>query len=544
MAYAEENQTCPTNQFNAFGHCYAIGTPSIPNPTSGCGHNGRMCPSIPCPSGYAMTPIYINGLLTDFQCANLSNCPSGTVSHNNACVATETGQQESSPFKQIKSGIQVQDVKCNLGYSLVIRPSNDHPYCVKSSHVASFLVRDWITLSKFQSMHQVTAHNQINNTITQSTTHISNGIRYSNTTVTDNNTSNGTNANSNTINLVTQNGTIPIPAIITTTKPNTIKIISVGISSNPLRVGDEPEFILTFQNISHKTIYENTGCNITPVSLTISPADNAYGPLYESIKSGCKELYHSPIYPNQTVMAQASPDLQKYEIYLLSTPGKLDVYMVLFLEDNKLNPINSVVRFSTKVVGGPIFENCSGLPSYGGGNCGGSGVMYSGTVNASNLPPLPHHPHPAPKLSLPSYPPILVEPVSNSDFVKILLVGMWPNQLKVGDKPTFSVTYQNISNDTIYIGEGCQASSVYYEIYPPSSVSTERPLYLCAGSSRTVAVDPNKVITDITTISYEQKPVTVIKSGVITVKITIRFSTSLYGGGSSDTVQFNVNATQ
>src|SRR5712692_706003 len=87
MAHAEENQTCPTNQFNAFGHCYAIGTPSIPNPTSGCGHNGRMCVSIPCPSGYAMTPVYINGLLTDFQCANLSNCPSGTVFHNNACVA-------------------------------------------------------------------------------------------------------------------------------------------------------------------------------------------------------------------------------------------------------------------------------------------------------------------------------------------------------------------------------------------------------------------------------------------------------------------------
>jgi len=362
----------------------------------------------------------------------------------------------------------------------------------------------------------------------------------------DNGTGNGINinANSNTINLVTQNATIPIPAIITTTRSNTIKIISAGISSNPLRVGDEPEFTLTFQNISDKTIYENTGCNIAPVSLTISPADNAFGPLYESIKSGCKDSYHSPIYPNQMITTQASPDLQNYETYLISKPGKLDVYMILFLEDEKSNPINSVLQFSTKVVGGPIFENCSGLPSYGGGNCGGSGVMYSGTVNASNLPPLPPHPHPAPKLSFPSYPPVLVEPVSNSDFVKILSIGMWPNQLKVGDKPTFSVTYQNISNDTIYIGEGCQTSSVYYEMYPPSSVSTERPSYLCGGSSRTVVIEPNKVITDITTISYEQKPVTVIKSGKLTVKVTIRFSTSLSGGGSSYTIQFNVNATQ
>jgi hypothetical protein len=143
VAQAEKNQTCPTNQFNAFGHCYVIGIHSIPNPSSGCGHNGRMCASIPYPSGYAMTPVYINGLLTDFQCANLSNCPSGTISHNNACVAIETGQQEPSPFKQIKNGVLSHNVICKAGFVLVEKSSTNSVACVKPTTFSKLISSKW-----------------------------------------------------------------------------------------------------------------------------------------------------------------------------------------------------------------------------------------------------------------------------------------------------------------------------------------------------------------------------------------------------------------
>ena len=143
MAHAEGNQTCPSNQFSVYGHCYAIGAPYIPNPSGGCGDNGLMCSSIPCPSGYAMIPIYINGSLNRSQCVNLSNCPSGTISHDNTCVIIGTGQQEPNSFKQIKNEILSHNAICKAEFVLIKKLSTNSVACVKPQTAQKLVTRGW-----------------------------------------------------------------------------------------------------------------------------------------------------------------------------------------------------------------------------------------------------------------------------------------------------------------------------------------------------------------------------------------------------------------
>src|SRR5207249_3796322 len=53
-----------------------------------------------------------------------------------------------------------------------------------------------------------------------------------------------------------------------------IKLISVRMSPNPLKVGDRPSFTLTYQNISDKPFYVSGGCGGTPLGVVILPSDS------------------------------------------------------------------------------------------------------------------------------------------------------------------------------------------------------------------------------------------------------------------------------
>src|SRR5438309_10083014 len=72
-----------------------------------------------------------------------------------------------SPMKQIRAGVHIQDVKCNPGNSLLIRPSDGNPVCVKSSHFSRFLEHGWITPEKFVTVHNLLINNGTNNTTAQ-----------------------------------------------------------------------------------------------------------------------------------------------------------------------------------------------------------------------------------------------------------------------------------------------------------------------------------------------------------------------------------------
>ena len=146
VIYADENSTCTKNQFYYLGKCYANDTRSFL--ASMCGMHGTKCASMPCPHGYTFAANYTNGILTGFQCANLSNCPYGTVSHDNACVAIEIGQHEPSPFKQIKNGILSHDVICKDGFVLIKKLSTNSLACVKPQTAQKLVKRGWGTTTQ------------------------------------------------------------------------------------------------------------------------------------------------------------------------------------------------------------------------------------------------------------------------------------------------------------------------------------------------------------------------------------------------------------
>ncbi len=52
-----------------------------------------------------------------------------------------------SPLKQFKEGISVYDIKCNQGYVLVIKESNNSPACVKPQTAQKLVARGWGTLA-------------------------------------------------------------------------------------------------------------------------------------------------------------------------------------------------------------------------------------------------------------------------------------------------------------------------------------------------------------------------------------------------------------
>ena len=86
-------------------------------------------------------------------------CGEGTIYTEGICVVDKTENSTNpssyswegppyvhdveSPLKQIKSGIEPWDVKCNDGLTLLIHPSVDKPYCVTADTTVKLLERHW-----------------------------------------------------------------------------------------------------------------------------------------------------------------------------------------------------------------------------------------------------------------------------------------------------------------------------------------------------------------------------------------------------------------
>jgi hypothetical protein len=62
----------------------------------------------------------------------------------------------SSPLKQFKSGIAVNDIQCKQGFELVIKSHNNFPACVKLSSLARLLEQGWMYAHDNNGIH----HNQ------------------------------------------------------------------------------------------------------------------------------------------------------------------------------------------------------------------------------------------------------------------------------------------------------------------------------------------------------------------------------------------------
>lgn len=285
------------------------------------------------------------------------------------------------PLKQLKSGTVLEDIKCKDTFVLIIRESNEHPSCVKPTTITRLLSHGWVTLEKFETTHPVMQHNDVlipQQDVMNHSINITNQIAI-NETLPYNNDARMSSSSNNYTNFisslysrdfpsVTRTGNALIwvndvydpnrqlylpsikplpevtsaPIVVSSSMPGVIKILSVGMSPNPLKVGDKPEFTITYQNISNKKIehFQEKQCclwfgyKIDPqdhLQETFLPAGGAMG-----LSDGVGEIE-----PNQIVTDPGSgavnPDLMKNGRdgpaiqYQITKPGMLTVTMKLAL---------------------------------------------------------------------------------------------------------------------------------------------------------------------------------------------------------------------
>jgi len=122
-------------------------------------------------------------------------------------------------------------------------------------------------------------------------------------------------------------------------KSGEIKIISVGMSPIPLKVGDSPGFQLTYQNISGLPFYVAGGCRATSLFYTLSPTDNVREAPGANLM--CPD-FSERVDPGKSITSYArSSHLSGY--YTILKPGMLNVTLDLHLSD----PLNGGYVAST-----------------------------------------------------------------------------------------------------------------------------------------------------------------------------------------------------
>ncbi|MGB9003135.1 MAG: hypothetical protein WCC52_04955 [Nitrosotalea sp.] len=246
-----------------------------------------------------------------------------------------------SPLKQFESGIQVQDIKCESGLSLLINQFNGEPACVMATSATRLLAIGWVTPDKFIPLNQTSQSVIINNENTRvsSSNSTANVIPISNSTanlttqtknvmpvrMSFNGTSNATSTGGNgtltpdeifelykEFTAGTGGGTqiaggaivkplpmTPVNYTATSNHPGTIKILMIGISPYPLKVGDMPVFTMTWQNVSDKPLYQRIGqLSESPLCVTILPTESAVGAVDLGMLNSGGQNY-SPINPGQ-----------------------------------------------------------------------------------------------------------------------------------------------------------------------------------------------------------------------------------------------------
>lgn len=143
---------------------------------------------------------------------------------------------------------------------------------------------------------------------------------------------------------ISVNSVKPLPPIPMTptifSNSNITKIIAIGMSPNPLKIGDIPRFTVTYQNISGKPIYGQQGCG-SDLTYTISPDVNV-----EKIQVFGRQcaIFEDVIQPNQIIT-----DGLDSSYYKIIQQGLLNVTLTLDLSDNGTNWSNSVDRIQFDV---------------------------------------------------------------------------------------------------------------------------------------------------------------------------------------------------
>ena len=272
-----------------------------------------------------------------------------------------------SPVEQLRSGVQVKDVKCKENFVLVIRESNEHPACVNPTSIVRLLSHGWITSEKFVTAHHLSINNSTKNTTAQENTgtiskNITNHIELVTPLQNQNNITINNNATNQTyypVYQVQRAGTVkvsdlppiqeipPPPAVSTTpltqiteptminySNPNATKILSVGMSPNPLKVGDNQHFTVTYQNISGKPLYGFAICGWN-LSKVVSSA-NVQVTLRNDLPT-CSQG-DEVIEPNQIITEEAG----SYYYYNIMQSGLVHVTLTLKLSNSPYYHVDNI----------------------------------------------------------------------------------------------------------------------------------------------------------------------------------------------------------
>jgi len=436
-----------------------------------------------------------------------------------------------SPLKQLTSGIPLQDVKCKTDHVLVIKLPNGNPYCVRPTTAKRLLAQGWIA-PNLETI-QIINHNETNSIVK----HENITPLISNQTINTNSGSGPSVINNGTtiehMEIVKPYPPLSVNPIISSTKSGIIKILSIGMSPNQLRVGDRVFFTVTFQNISDKPIHIGDGCMFSPLFYTISPSSNAYQ--YGS-GLGCP-VESVVILPNQVYTARGLGDPMGGG-YIIDMTGELSVSMKLsYSVQSEVN--FETIQFNVTASADNRLYPPEDTPVYS--------TPHARTVKVSDLPPIGNESNLTipPVVSAPPFPQI-TEPIiinySNPNITKILAVGMSPNPLKLGDIPRFTVTYQNISGKPIYGTAGC-GSDLYYEVLSSDKIEKiYRSFPLCAEYIGAI-IKPDQTITEEAVSGYYYR---IIQPGLLQVTLTLSLHENSvdYSHRVIDIIQFNVNATQ
>ena len=231
-----------------------------------------------------------------------------------------------SPLKQFKSGIDAKYVICKEGLQLVIKTENGSPACVKYDTAQKLILREW---AQYQVLVKYLGQGFVGHTMYNQTTSGNQSGYYHPRAMPP-----------ETISKISSEPLPPIPVTptISLSKPNIIRIISVGMSPNPLKIGDIPKFTLTYQNISDNPIYGGDG-DCGNLYYEISPKSAVQ--LRPDLGSLCAQV--PPIIStNQTVTVLGVPSgFSNYEIL---QSGMLNVIMNLYLQENLSNRPNSLTE--------------------------------------------------------------------------------------------------------------------------------------------------------------------------------------------------------
>jgi len=79
--------------------------------------------------------------------ANECICPSGYEEDKEGYCFIEITVIK-SPLKQLQVGIEPKDVKCKVGFQLILDITHDRPACVENNSVAKLVERGWVSSQK------------------------------------------------------------------------------------------------------------------------------------------------------------------------------------------------------------------------------------------------------------------------------------------------------------------------------------------------------------------------------------------------------------